>query len=98
MRATDRVTTDQYGVSSERLMTRAGEAVAGFVLRQFPEAQSVVAICGKGNNGGDGIMAAAALARTGRTVHVLLLGRKDELGGDPAQMLRKSQPQVPVVE
>ncbi len=98
MRATDQLTIAQYGISSERLMTRAGEAVARFVLRAFPHAQSILAICGKGNNGGDGLMAATALALVGRKAQVLLLGRKAELQGDPAAMFRKSQPQVPLLE
>ncbi len=98
MRATDQLTTAQYGVSSERLMTRAGEAVAAFVQREFPRARSIVAVCGKGNNGGDGWMAATALALAGYKAQVLLLGRKEALKGDPASMFRKSQPHVPVME
>ncbi len=98
IRETDRVTIEKYGVRSEQLMVRAGEAIAKFCLRAHSEARTIVALCGKGNNGGDGLMAAAVLAQAGCTVQVLLLGRKEELEGDPASMLRRSQPGVQVAE
>ncbi len=98
MRETDRLTIEQHGISSTRLMTHAGEAVARFVLAEFPGARQIVVVCGKGNNGGDGLMAASALVASGRNPHVLLLGRRDELTGDPAAMFAKSQPVVSVTE
>jgi hydroxyethylthiazole kinase-like uncharacterized protein yjeF len=98
MRAADQATIDQHGIASTQLMTHAGGAVAHFVLAEFPDAKRIVAVCGKGNNGGDGIMAAAALARAGCKAHVLLLGGRDELKGDPQAMLHKAQPGVPVTE
>ena len=98
MRETDRVTIEEHGIRPDQLMTRAGEAVARFVLREFPDAHAITVLCGQGNNGGDGLMAASALAAAGREPRVLLLGRKDELKGDPAAMFARSQPQVPVVE
>ena len=98
MRETDRVTIETYGIASDQLMTQAGGAVARFALRQYPAAQSIVVICGMGNNGGDGLMAAGALKAAGRDVHVLLLGRRDDLKGDPLMMLRKAEPMVPVME
>lgn len=98
MRETDRLTIENYAIPSTQLMTRAGEAVARFTVAQFPAAQKIVVLCGRGNNGGDGLMAAAALADAGRTPHILLLGTRNELVGGPAAMLRKSQPHVPVTE
>ncbi len=95
MRETDRVTIENYGIDSAKLMTHAGEAVARFVLSQYPEARQIVVLCGKGNNGGDGLMAASALADAGRKPHILLLGRPEDLKGDPAAMFRRSQPAVP---
>ena len=65
MREVDRITIERFGVASAELMTRAGTAVARFVVEQFPEARRVVTICGKGNNGGDGLMAASVLAQGG---------------------------------
>ncbi len=98
MRECDRRTIEEHGVSSEQLMTRAGEAVARFLVQHFPEARAITVLCGKGNNGGDGLMAAAALANAGHSPRVLLLGRAGDLKGDPAEMLRRTQPHVPVVE
>ncbi len=98
MRETDRLTIEHYGSTSLQLATRAGEAVARFVQAEFPSARRLLVLCGKGNNGGDGLVAAAALTAAGLTVQVLLLGSRDELQGDPAALFRKSQPQVPLTE
>lgn len=49
---------------------------------------AVAVLCGKGNNGGDGLVAARRLAEAGRRVHVFLLGRADELKGDAAWAMR----------
>ncbi len=98
MRETDRLTIEKYGLSSLQLATHAGGAVARFVEAEFPGARRIVVICGKGNNGGDGLVAAAALVDAGREPHVLLLGSRDELKGDPAELFRKSQPRVPLTE
>ena len=98
MRETDRRTIEAGGLTFLQLATHAGEAVARFVAAEFPDARKIVVLCGKGNNGGDGMMAAAALADAGRKPQVLLLGRRDELDGDPLIMFRKSQPRVPLTE
>ena len=82
MRAVDRVTTEKYGVASIDLMRDAGLAVARFVLSEHARARRVCVLCGKGNNGGDGFVAAAALARAGCEVRVLLLGDPAEVKGD----------------
>ena len=98
MRETDRLTIEHYGSTSAQLATRAGEAVARFVQAEFPQARRLLVLCGKGNNGGDGLIAAAALTDAGLATHVLLLGSRNELQGDPAEMFRRSQPRVPVTE
>ena len=82
MRTTDRVTVERHGVASIDLMRHAGEAVARFVVREFSAASRIFVLCGKGNNGGDGFVAARALIEAGRSVHVLLLGDPFELKGD----------------
>jgi NAD(P)H-hydrate epimerase len=82
MRATDRLTVEQYGVPSIELMHHAGRAAARFVEREYPAAKRVLVLCGKGNNGGDGFVVARALAEAGREVDVLLLGEAAELKGD----------------
>ena len=75
----DRRTAEQFGVPLTELMENAGGAVAQFCLQQYAAAEHVVVLCGKGNNGGDGFVAAQVLAAAGVRVEVLLLGRKDEV-------------------
>jgi NAD(P)H-hydrate epimerase len=87
MGATDRRTAADFGVSLEHLMEQAGGAVARFCLREYPSARTIVVLCGKGNNGGDGFVAAQALARAGCSVKVVLPGRADEVKGDAAAAL-----------
>lgn len=82
MRAVDQVTSDRFGVDSLDLMQHAGAAVARFVLREYPERRQIAVLCGKGNNGGDGFVAARELANAGCEVRVLLLGRPADLKGD----------------
>jgi hydroxyethylthiazole kinase-like uncharacterized protein yjeF len=74
----------EQGVPVAVLMENAGAAVARFCLRRFPGDGLVVAICGKGNNGGDGFVAARHMAEAGRRVRVALLGTASELKGDAA--------------
>jgi ADP-dependent NAD(P)H-hydrate dehydratase / NAD(P)H-hydrate epimerase len=93
MKAVDRRTAEEFGLPLGELMERAGEAVAGFCLRQCPAAKRVVVLCGKGNNGGDGFVAARMLAEAGVGVEVLLLGRKDELKGEAAAALGRLPPE-----
>jgi len=64
------------------LMQRAGAAVASLARALAPHARTVWIACGKGNNGGDGLEAAALLQRLGDGVRVSLLARPDELPAD----------------
>ena len=64
MRETDRRTAEEFGVSRDELMERAGAAVARFCLTQYEGAERVTVLCGKGNNGGDGLVAARHMAPT----------------------------------
>jgi hydroxyethylthiazole kinase-like uncharacterized protein yjeF len=84
MRAVDRATTEQYSIPSPDLMRNAAAAVVGFAREQFPLAQRVTVLCGTGNNGGDGMMAARLLSEAGLKVITLLLGEPERLKGDAA--------------
>jgi NAD(P)H-hydrate epimerase len=89
MREIDRVTSERFHVPSLTLMENAGTAVADFVLSQYPWARRIGVICGKGNNGGDGFVAARKLLDSGREVRILLLGEPSELRGDAAEMFSR---------
>ena len=89
MQTCDRVTSERYGVPSIELMRAASAAVVAFVREQFPHARRVTVLCGRGNNGGDGMMAARLLAKAGLEVTTLLLGSQYELKGDAANAWRE---------
>ena len=96
MRVADRVTTDRFGVSSLELMEHAGHAVARFVLRELPQRRRIVVLCGKGNNGGDGLVAARYLAEAGCAVSVIIFGDLADVHGDLKIMLGRL-PVAPVI-
>ncbi|HEV2718209.1 MAG TPA: NAD(P)H-hydrate epimerase, partial [Terriglobales bacterium] len=89
MRDIDRATSDRFGVHSLTLMENAGAAVADFVLSHNSSARRIVVICGKGNNGGDGFVAARRLHQRGKHVQVILLADPSELRGDAREMFSK---------
>lgn len=89
MRAIDRATTERFGVPSLTLMENAGAAVTEHVLASHNAARKIVVFCGKGNNGGDGFVAARRLHQKGKTVQVILLTDPAELKGDAAVMYGK---------
>jgi len=97
MGAADRRTAEQFGVPLVELMENAGTAVARFCLRRYPAARRVVVLCGKGNNGGDGFVAARVLAVAGVGVAVLLLGREDEVKGEAAAALARLRAEAPAI-
>lgn len=72
------------GIDSYGLMEKAGQAVAAAVLRLFPGAERFVVLCGPGNNGGDGYVAARALQEAGAVVALFHLGDPAKLEGDAA--------------
>ena len=96
MREIDRATSQRFGVLSLTLMENAGTAVAEFVVSHYPSAGRIGVICGKGNNGGDGFVAARKLKTAGREVRVVLLAEPSELRGDAAEMFSKL-PIAPII-
>jgi len=100
MGQTDRRTVEEFGISLGILMEAAGASVAAFARRHYPVAQRVVVLCGKGNNGGDGMVAARVLSGAGLSVDVVLLGKLDEVKGEAAAALARLQglSKVPVRE
>jgi hydroxyethylthiazole kinase-like uncharacterized protein yjeF len=96
MREIDRATSQRFSVPSLTLMENAGKAVAEFVVARYPSPERIGVICGKGNNGGDGFVAARKLKAAGREVRVVLLAEPSELRGDAAEMFHKL-PVTPVI-
>ncbi|MGB6192491.1 MAG: NAD(P)H-hydrate dehydratase [Terracidiphilus sp.] len=89
MQACDRATTERFGVPSLKLMRAASAAVATFAREHFPRAQRVTVLCGRGNNGGDGLMTARMLATAGLKVTTVLLGTPEGMAGDAAAAWRE---------
>ena len=84
MRAVDRWAIEERGVPSLELMEAAGRAVAAAVLELAPQGP-VRVVCGKGNNGGDGLAIARQLwTRFDARVEVVLAGEPGEFKGDAA--------------
>lgn len=84
MQSCDRVTAERFGIPSLQLMRNASASVANCVRQLFPRARRVTVLCGRGNNGGDGMMTARLLAEAGCEVSVVLLGSASDLKGDAA--------------
>jgi ADP-dependent NAD(P)H-hydrate dehydratase / NAD(P)H-hydrate epimerase len=94
MREVDRLTSERYGISGTQLMENAGSAVAEATrhevsLRFRSPVRQVVVLCGKGNNGGDGFVAARHLRQEFHHTTVALFGKPEELRGDPASNFKR---------
>jgi hydroxyethylthiazole kinase-like uncharacterized protein yjeF len=86
MERADRLTI-AAGTPGFALMMSAGQAVAEAAMDMVEEGPILV-VAGRGNNGGDGFVAAAELAARGREVSVILLCERDSLQGDAASAAR----------
>jgi NAD(P)H-hydrate epimerase len=82
------------------LMESAGRGVAETLAEEVPgiAALRVVVLCGKGNNGGDGLVAARHLRRLGISPRVLLLARGADLAGDAAASLTRARDEGVTIE
>ncbi|MEA2281777.1 MAG: ADP-dependent NAD(P)H-hydrate dehydratase / NAD(P)H-hydrate epimerase, partial [Solirubrobacteraceae bacterium] len=88
MRATDRWAIEEQGIPAAELMERAGAGLARMIASRAPTGR-VAIVCGKGNNGGDGLVAARLLREAGRAVDVLAVWPVDEFGPDAAEQAAK---------
>lgn len=89
MKYLDRKATQEHGIQARSLMENAGRAVAretlAFAAEQLakqPGGLKAVVCCGKGNNGGDGLVAARALKEAGASVKVFILPPKESGYGE----------------
>jgi ADP-dependent NAD(P)H-hydrate dehydratase / NAD(P)H-hydrate epimerase len=91
MREVDRLSTERYGIPSLTLMENAGRGVAEFIrARCSPlERCRVTILCGRGNNGGDGLVTARYLQDMGGNPGVYLVAAPGDLKGDAAANLAR---------
>ena len=93
MREVDRLTSERHGTPSLQLMETAGRRVAEacreivHISERHPRKISV--LCGKGNNGGDGLVVARHLQAANALVKVYLFAKPEELHGDAATNLQR---------
>jgi NAD(P)H-hydrate epimerase len=72
-RAWDEYTIREEPITSEQLMERAAHRCFTWLMASYPAQQHYTVLCGKGNNGGDGLAIARMLAHQGKDVHVHVL-------------------------
>lgn len=89
MREADRITIEDFGLPGFTLMETAGRGATEAIMNRYGPATDlrVLILCGKGNNGGDGLVVARHLAERGARVHVACTASADEMRDDPAHNL-----------
>jgi NAD(P)H-hydrate epimerase len=97
MREVDRQTTARFGIPGLQLMESAGQQVCEVILRWLGGARSaesrhewkILILCGKGNNGGDGLVVARHLKVMGIEPQVYFLGDPTKLTGDASENFQR---------
>ncbi len=84
MRAVEAAAISQ-GIAAASLMATAGKQTAEIAMRAWSQ-RPVIVLCGPGNNGGDGFVAARVLSEAGWPVKVALMGEREALAGDARLM------------
>ena len=93
MRRLDERTIREAGIPGHVLMERAGDGAARAFLDEHPgiAGRPVAVICGKGNNGGDGLVIARALLARGTPARAFVLADEPAVQGDPRRMLEAAR-------
>ena len=81
--AFDRYAQEKLGIPSIILMENAGRSVAEEAIKMVRTRTKIVVVCGVGNNGGDGLVAARHLVNAGKKVEVYIIGKTSKLKADP---------------
>ncbi len=98
MREADRHTIEDLGVPGLELMENAALGVVDALRDNYSEARRILVLCGRGNNGGDGLAAARLLAGGGLEIKVLLFADPEDLSPDAAENFRQAETaDVPIV-
>lgn len=98
MREEDRWAIEERGIPSLDLMETAGNALAAKTASLIGPGEKVVVVSGKGNNGGDGLVAARILRERGHEVEVALLGGADGLTPDSQTNLERFGPVTEIAD
>ena len=91
MREADRHTIEDLGVPGLDLMENAAAGVVDALRDSFPKVRRILILCGRGNNGGDGLAAARLLAGGGLEIKLLLFADPEKLSPDAAQNFRRAE-------
>jgi hydroxyethylthiazole kinase-like uncharacterized protein yjeF len=91
MQRIDRLTSEKSGVPSLTLMENAGRGVVEYLEERFPplSSQRILILCGRGNNGGDGMVVARLLRERGLKPRVVLFSDPEKVKGDAAVNLER---------
>ncbi|MCG8383145.1 MAG: NAD(P)H-hydrate dehydratase [Gammaproteobacteria bacterium] len=81
-RQLDHLAISDCGIPGYELMCRAGQAAFDLIRLRWPTARNYVALCGAGNNAGDGYVIARLLANVNLSVTVISMIRPEKLQGD----------------
>lgn len=90
-REIDRLARDQFDIRSRDLMEQAGMAAFEAAREMLPHARSLAVVCGKGNNGGDGLVVARLAKLAGLDVKALVAAQESELSEGAAEQLAASR-------
>jgi NAD(P)H-hydrate epimerase len=90
-RKLDELVVNEYGISANILIERAGDAAFDVLRRQWPDAKRIAVCCGIGNNGADGFVIARLAHEQGMQVDVYQVGDKSRLRDDALSALQRMQ-------
>ena len=98
MQRVDHLTTERYGIPSLTLMENAGQRVVEFLSEHHAplDHQRLAILCGRGNNGGDGLVVARLLRGLGLSPRVALFADPSKIRGDAAANLERYKDYWPV--
>ncbi len=90
-RELDRLAIEEFGISANILMERAGDAAFNILRQTWPDASRIAVMCGSGNNGGDGFVIARLAYEQGLNVTVYQVGDPVRIQGDALAALQRMQ-------
>lgn len=85
----DRIAPENYGLTISRMMENAGYQIADFIRQKYSRSSKIAFYAGKGNNGGDALVAARRLFSWGFDVEVVLRSDLDGIRKEEEEILKK---------